>query len=216
LWIVPLLIISTIPNASVQAQRFAIAGRGGTLGLGGDLIVNVLPDLNGRFGAAFFDLSLNPEIDGIEYDFDLNLRTFPLSADWYPFDDSFHITAGIVINDTDTGLDARSNQNIMIGDHIYGAAELGTVRGDVSFNHVAPYIGIGWGNAFGREKRWGFMTDLGVAFIGSPEVSLSASGPIAGDPIFEDDIKQEEQDVEDDLEDFKIYPVLSLSLFFRF
>lgn len=81
---------------------------------------------------------------------------------------------------------------------------------------MAPYVGIGWGNAFGRSRRWGFVTDLGVAFTGSPDVALSATGTLASDPGFRADLAREEADLEDDLEDFKIYPVFSANLYFRF
>ena len=206
-------ILSTVP---AQAAGLAVSGRSGTLGLGGELNVDLLVDLNARFGATFFSLDFDEEFDDVEYDLDIDLQNFPLSLDWYPFDDSFHLTGGIIINDSNIRLDATPLGEVTIGDNTYTAGELGRLRGEADFNQVAPYVGIGWGNAFGSDRRWGFMTDLGIAFIGSPDVSLSATGTIAGDPVFADDIEEEEQEIEDDLEHFKIYPVLSLSLFFRF
>lgn len=216
LCMVLLLVAAFSSSLSADTGRLAIAGRSGTIGLGGELIVNILPQVNGRFGATFFDLSLDGEISDVEYDFDLDLLTFPLTIDWYPFDAPFHISAGVILNETEVGLDTRSHASLDIGGTTYSATDLGELCGDVSFNHVAPYIGIGWGNAFGREKRWGLISDFGVAFIGSADVSLSATGPIASDPTFMANLAAEEKEIEDDMSHFKIYPVLSISLFFRF
>jgi hypothetical protein len=211
-----LLVGLTAQAALAEYGGLAIGGRSGTLGLGGELAANVLPDLNGRFGVTFFDLSLNGTFSGVEYDFDLDMLTYPITVDWYPFQNAFHVSAGIIINETDVDLGARPDTTITIGDTTYLASEVGTLSGDVSYRRVAPYIGIGWGNAFGKEKRWGVVGDFGIAFIGSPDVSLSASGPIASQPAFQSDLAQEQDDLEDDLSDFNIYPVFSVSFFFRF
>jgi hypothetical protein len=77
-------------------------------------------------------------------------------------------------------------------------------------------VGIGWGNAFGKEKRCGILSDLGVAFIGRPHVSIAATGPIATDPTFQSNLNQEEDDVRHELSRIRFYPVISVSLFFRF
>jgi hypothetical protein len=202
--------------ASADSARLAAAARVGTLGLGGDLMVNVLPDLNLRLGAGCFDLSFSSEVTNVEYDVDLDLLTFPLLLDWYPFDNKFHLSAGIVLNRTEVDLDGRYNGTVTIGDRTYTAEEIGTLSGDLSFRDVAPYIGIGWGNAFGKRGHWGIVTDLGVAFVGSADVALSASGPLADDPAFAAHLAREKKDLKDKADRLKIYPVLSANLYFRF
>ena len=56
----------------------------------------------------------------------------------------------------------------------------------------------------------GFFLDAGVAFHGTPEVELSATGPIASDPTFQSDLRLEESDIDDDASSVKVYLVLSL------
>jgi len=213
-----LLAACLTPAAWSQSGRLALAAKAGTLGLGGELSVNVLTDLNCRFGATVLDVGFDSQVADIDYDFDLDLQAFPLMVDWYPFDDAFHISAGIILNETDIGLDAEYAGLVTIGNVTYPGNQVGILSGDLSFDPVAPYIGIGWGNAFGSRRRWGFMTDFGVAFIGSPDVSLTATGPlaVAADPAFLANLAREQEDLEDDLSDFKVYPVLSVSLFLRF
>ncbi|HPC95570.1 MAG TPA: hypothetical protein PLU87_11540 [Sedimentisphaerales bacterium] len=201
---------------SSDSGRLAIAARSGTLGLGGDVMVNVLPDVNVRLSVGFFGLDFDGEVEDVEYDFDLDLLTFPLVVDWYPFENRFHLSAGVILNQTEAALTGRYDGTIEIGDETYTSDEIGALSGEVSFRDVAPYVGIGWGNAFGKARRWGFITDLGVAFTGSPDVALSASGPLADDPTFLANLAREEDDVQDQADKFKIYPVLSANLYFRF
>lgn len=212
------ILLSSIPlAASADTGRLAIAARSGTLGLGGDVMINVLPEVNVRLGVGYFDLSFDGKVNDVEYDFDLDLLTFPLMLDWYPFSGrQFHVSGGIILNQTEASMDGRYNDTLQIGDETYTADEIGMLSGDLSFRDVAPYIGIGWGNAFGKERRWGFMTDLGVALVGSPNVSLSATGTLADDPTFRENLAREEDELQDEADKFKIYPVLSANLYFRF
>ena len=207
------VLLAALP-LSADPGRLAIAGRAGTLGLGGDVMINILPDLNLRLGVGALDLVVRgvPRVG----DFELDLLTFPVTLDWYPFDDKFYVSAGVVFNETDVTLDASYSGTVDIGGTTYTAAEVGVLSGGLGFENVAPYIGIGWGNAFGRSRRWGFLADLGVAFTGSPDVALSATGTLAADPTFRANLERERADIEEDLEDFKIYPVLSMNLYFRF
>jgi hypothetical protein len=66
------------------------------------------------------------------------------------------------------------------------------------------------------DKKWGFYCDFGVAFTESPDVSLAANGTLAANPAFQANLAQERQKIEDDLEPFEFYPVLSLGIFYRF
>ncbi len=199
-----------------QSERLAVGAMGGTLGLGGELTVRVLSDINARVGGGFLDFDISGECADIEYDFSLDMLAFPVRVDWYPFETSFHVSTGIVLNHTDANLRNKADATLTIGGTPYRVEDFGTLSGDISFNKVAPYIGIGWGNAFGKSRRWGFISDLGVAYTGSPNVALSATGLLASDPGFQADLAREQADFQDDLGRFKFYPVLSATLYFRF
>jgi len=210
------ILLAATLTAGADPGRIAIAGRAGTLGLGGDLMINLLTDLNLRIGVGAFAFDYDDEWSDVEYDFEFDMLTFPMTLDWYPFDDKFHVSGGIVLNETDVDLDSTYRGTVEIDGTTYTAGEVGVLSGNFGFDNVAPYIGIGWGNAFGKSRRWGFVTDLGVAFIGSPDVKLSATGTLASDPTFRSHLAREEADLKDDLEDLKIYPVFSANLYFRF
>ena len=85
-----------------------------------------------------------------------------------------------------------------------------------------PYLGIGWGNTTRGQRRLYYSFDLGVAFHGSPDVDLDVQGIIAD--VAREEASQElrtflaneEEKLEDELEDFDIFPVVSFGLSYRF
>ena len=215
LWLV-LVVLLCYATGCADTGQWAISAKGGTLGLGGELTHRIATDINTRVGFNMLDYSFDDDVAGIDYDFGLHLRSFSALVDWHIFDGPFRITGGVLPMNNEFDLEAFVNQNITIGDNIYTAAEAGTLSGRVDIQGLAPYIGIGWGNPVGRGRRWGFYSDIGVAFASAPDVVLRSNGTMAGDPTFQIDLAKEERDIEDDLDDLEIYPVLSLGLYIRF
>lgn len=68
---------------------------------------------------------------------------------------------------------------------------------------------MGWGG--GAGSGWSFFADLGVLFQGEPEVSYRATGAVA-----QVDIEREKRQIEDDLDEYKLFPVLSVGVAYRF
>ena len=193
----------------------AIAGKAGTLGYGGELTTAIRSDVNARFGINTLDLDFYGDIADIDYDFGLDLQSFSVLADWFVFDGPLRVTGGLVSVDHELDLSASGSSGELegIGDGTYDWADVGVLSGKASVDGVAPYIGIGWGNILDKDKRWGFYSDLGIIFTQSPDVTLSATG---APPGLAADLERERKDVEEDLEPFRYYPVLSVGLFIRF
>jgi hypothetical protein len=210
------IVLSTCGNARATLDEWAIAAKAGTLGLGGDLTTNLIPLVNLRAGVQWLGFSFDKEFGDTEYNVDLDLLHPLILVDWHPFSGAFRVSGGLLFTGGDMRLRATPTESVEVGGVLYTAEEVGRLRADVDFRPVAPYIGIGWGNSLDRKGRWGLATDLGVAFTGSPDVDLSATGPIATDPTFQARLAEEERDIQDDLDVFRIYPVLSISLFYRF
>ncbi len=209
-------IMITGPLAGADEGRFAIAGKAGTLGLGGEASVNIFEDFNFRAGFGTFSFDYDNSINEIDYNFKVDLSTVPLMLDWYPFHDAFHLTGGVILNNSNVDFTGSSSTTVTVGDQTYSAQEAGTLRGNVDFNRLAPYLGIGWGNPFRQGNRWGLLCDVGAAYTGSPDVSLHATGTYANDPIFRSNLAKEERDIQNKVDKYKWYPVLSVSLYFRF
>ena len=218
--VILLLILSILLSCGAgctDSGRFAGSGKVSTLGYGGEFTGAVTSNVNARVGLNALDLDFDDkEVDDIEYDLEIELRSFSALVDWYVFNDSFRISGGIISMNHALDLDARPTTNEQIGDTSYTPAEIGTLSGSVDVQDIAPYVGIGWGNPLTHDKRWGFTCDVGVAFINSPDVSLSANGSKASNPAFRADMAKEREEIEDDWDSFKYYPVLAVSFFYRF
>jgi len=214
-----LLIVSVVLSCGAgcaDSGGLAISGKAGTLGLGGELTTAITSNVNARVGLNTLDFDYDDEFDNVEYDVGLGFSSFSALVDWYLFDSSFRISGGLISMDHTLDLDATPSESVDIGDGTYTPAQIGTLSGDVDIDGVAPYIGIGWGDPMDPDKRWGFYCDFGVAFTDSPDVSLAANGTLASDPTFQANLAKERREIEDDLEPFKFYPVLSLGIYFRF
>ncbi len=214
-----LLILSVLLSCVIgcaDSGGLAISGKAGTLGLGGELGTAITSGVNARVGVNALSFDYEGEAEDVEYDVGVDLLSFPALLDWHPFSGPFRISAGALLNRNEIDLRARPTTREEIGDREYEPAEIGTLSGDVDFDDIAPYLGIGWGNPLDRDRRWGFFCDFGVVYMGSPHVTLSANGTLASDPTFQADLAREEDDIKDKVNRYRFYPVISIGLFFRF
>jgi hypothetical protein len=196
---------------SAAADGFGLGVKAGTLGLGVEGTFGLSERVNLRAGINHYSLSRDETASDIHYDGDLDLQSGAVLLDWHPFAGTFRLSAGLMYNKNSLNLTAAPTSPQQIGGTTYTPAQIGTLTGDVTFKKSAPYAGLGWGNA-ARHGRLGFSFELGALFQGSPKVSLSASGGA----VSQADLASEAQQAEADLKDFKIYPVISFGLSFRF
>ncbi len=200
-----------------HAEGVSVGVKGGTLGVGPEIGFTFSKYLGARVGFNYLPFSFSGEKGDVEYDFDLNLQSVSGILDFHPFKNAFRISGGIFYNGNN--LDAKgkpSSGMFKIGDHKYPAALVGNLKGDIDFNDFAPYCGIGVDTTFGKSKNFGIMLEVGVLFQGSPDVTLSSEGPLSGNPLFQRDLAKEEKKLEDDLNNFKFYPVISIGATYRF
>ena len=192
-----------------------IAGRAGTLGIGVEATQSLVPRINVRGGINWFNYSFDGTESGVSYKIDLKLKSFSALVDLHPFPlVGFRLTGGIVFNSN--GLKMVSDQisgTIDVGGTTYPTGDVGNLNGAVDFASTAPYFGIGWGNA--ANSRIGLAIDLGFALQGSPQVELGATGRLATDTSFQSSLRQEEQQLENDISGFKYYPVIAIGISFK-
>ena len=214
----------TLSTAQAQTRSeghawpgFAVGVKVGTLGLGADLSLPIVPDrLNLRLSGNYLNYSYDGTADDIDYEFKLDFKTATLLVDWHPFANNFRISAGVVRNDSKVKLDGTPTDEVTIGDHDYPPELVGTLTGQLDFKDVAPYIGIGFGNAIGPyEQTWSFVFDFGV-IIQTFDATLQSDGPLSGNSTFQEDLKKQEKDLQDSLDPFKIYPVLQFGVAYHF
>ncbi len=202
------------------AQQIAVQPKVSTLGAGADLVLGLSPNLNARLGAQLFSHTRDLEQSDIKYEGTAELRSGNVLLDLYPAAaGAFRISGGALLSDN--SFTGRSNEDtiIEVNGVGYPVALVGVITAEVTANKVAPYLGIGFGNPLSPgARRWRFAVDIGAVYQGEPEVKLTATPflPIPLPASFERDLAAEEQDLQEELRQYKIYPVLSIGIGYRF
>lgn len=187
----------------------------GTLGIGPEVGYRFSPRFGIRANAGWFSWDDDFEVDDIDYNGKLKLNSYGLMADVYPFGERFRISVGARINDNKVKLRATPSEPVTVGDRTYTPQEIGTLAGDVTANDVTPALTIGYGGKLARGLAVGI--EAGALFQGRPEVgTLTATGLLADNPQFQEDLRREIEEIEDDIEKYKVYPVLQLTISYRF
>ena len=188
----------------------------GSTGVGGDLTVGLTENLNIRAGIAYFTWTQEDVGGGNDKkDFKLDLLNVPITLDWHPISgNGFRISAGVMFNNDRGEISAKSGQTVSINDRDYVVSSL---NGTVDFNKIGPYLGIGYGNAADTSAHWHFSSDLGVVFVGAPNVTLAATAlNPAEQPALNADVEQQRQKYSDDAKPFQVYPVVSFGVSYTF
>jgi len=212
------LLIAVSAHAEIAAYAKA-----GTLGIGGGIAASITDSINVR--GEYTALGVSPSnisTDDVTYKPDLDLRAGALLLDWHPFSGTFRLTGGLVANGNQLKVkgEPTAGSTYTVNGVTYTSAQIGSLDGKVDFSSTAPYLGVGWGNALDKAGHFTFLADIGVMFQGSPKVKLNAScgsavsasqcAQIAGN------VAAEEKKLEDEVSDYKYWPVLSLGVGYRF
>jgi hypothetical protein len=165
------------------------------------------------------------EIEGITYDSELRLQSFPLALDIYPWKNrSFRFTAGVLFNQNElTGRvpnPGTPGTRIFIGDQgrDYDVSDdLNGLNMKVDQDEFSPFLSVGGNFFLDRAKRWSITGELGVAYTGSPSATISIGNPTTVlSPDFQEDKAAEEKQLEDKMEDYKFYPIVKFGVNFSF
>jgi hypothetical protein len=198
------------------AEGRAIAIRAGALGLGVEYTHELTDRIAVRGGLNGSSLGFNDDRSGIHYDFDLVWDSLSVGIDFHPLKTAFRISGGILRNDNRLNAVSEPTTDIVVGDTTYTPEEVGTLRGRVSFDHTSPFVGVGWDWSRKKRRHFGMSFDLGVLDQGKPDVSLTGSGTLLGDPAFQADIEAERAQLADSLSGLDLVPYMSVGFVIRF
>ncbi len=218
--IVCLLTLTGMGTAFAAAGDVQVALKGGTLGIGAEVGIGLTDSLVLRGGANYLKFSFDSTIDQVDYNMEPELKNGSLLLDWHPFANGFRLTGGVYLNDNEINVDGTYRKDLIPSQYQQYAylTDQVHVKGTVDFNTVAPYAGLGWASNHGG-KGWGVAFDIGVMFQGEPNVSdLHAESPFGGENQSEviRFLDEQKKAIEDDLNEFRYYPVASLTLKYNF
>ncbi|HEX9691305.1 MAG TPA: hypothetical protein VGA22_04325 [Gemmatimonadales bacterium] len=214
--LVSALLVGAIGSAA-HAQSVGVGVKLGTLGIGGDLGVQLHQRIGVRGGIGFTPYTPAFTISEIKYTVDLPSPQITGMLDLFLVG-PLRLTGGILVSTPDVIVNADltgSTTQADVGGQTFTGSDVGVLTGVIINKDLAPYAGIGIGRVGG--KGFGFFMDIGVAFQGKPTVDLSASGgTLAGDPIFTAALDAEEGLVADAVDLVKYWPVVQLGFRYGF
>lgn len=201
------------------AQLFAInvTPEVSTLGYGLGAGFGITPLFGVRVAAHTGSYSRDLHKESIEYNGKLKLNNGGAILDVYPLTSGFRLSAGVFANSDKIDLASKPGQTITVNGVAYPSAAIGNVTGDVKFNKTSPYAGIGWGKK-PTGRGFGLTFDLGVLFQGSPKLRVQANpaNPALVPPSFNANLEAERAKTENDIKNYKYYPVVGIGFSFGF
>lgn len=208
-------------HAEAGTPDIGLYVKGGTLGIGIGVGVSITDTVSARLGYSTYKSSKVVSKTNVDYSGDLTLGGGEAMVDWHPLASGFRISGGLYFNRNKLTVHGQpSGGTFTFNGHTYTAAEIGTVNGDVKYKSVAPYLGLGWGDAAEKSAGFSFFGDAGVMFQGNPDATLHTQCG-AGVPALQcaqitADVAVEESDLNDKVSNTKFWPVLSVGVAYRF
>lgn len=214
---VSVLSLACVLALNAPAAELGASAKLGTLGFGADVCVGINAELGARLGVNIWSMTMpiNDEetAEAGEVEIELRLLSVPVFLDWHPKGGSFRVSGGLILNNNRIAVTADEDDLVDIGDDEYRITDL---SGEITFNALAPYIGIGFGNVIG-EGTVVFACDIGVMYQGSPHVTLNATANNAAiQEQLDEDLQKEEENLEDEAKSMVLYPVLNAGVLVRF
>lgn len=207
--------IAIAAPAIAQESRWSVGLIGGTLGIGPQVAFRPSTLFGVRANAGFLSVSRDEEVDDIEYDGELNLESYGAMVDWFPFGGGLRISLGGRVNDTETDLDGSPTTSVTVGNTTYTPQQIGRLSGTVTTDDFVPMLTIGYGGTLAEGFTLG--AEIGVLWQGEPEIgNLRATGLLASSAQLQADIEREEREIEDELSDYDLWPILQIEFLYRF
>jgi hypothetical protein len=213
-YLLGLVTFGLVVSTEAAAENHAIGGRVGLLGVGVEYSYRLNDRITVRGGLNGSGLSFDETESGIAYTFDLDFDSLYAGVDIHPLKGKFRVSVGALQNDNGLSATGLLVQNVTVGDTTYQASDVGSLYGRIGFDSMAPYLGFGWD--WLHDKKVGLALDIGVLSQGSPTVTLGATGPIADNPDFIEDLATERAELQQSLDDLDLYPYAMFGFVVRF
>jgi hypothetical protein len=186
---------------------FSISAELGTTGAGGSVGWRFSDLLGVHAGMDYFNWSGSAKIEDITYNVKVQPLTETVALDIYPWErHSFHVSVGIMVDQSELTGSASGAYALN------GRTYTGTLDLNIRPQPVNAYLSIG-GNLFyfDHAHHWAMFGELGVAYVGDAQVSLSASDPAATLAV-----ANEQNKIEDSRKHFPFWPILKLGVTYSF
>jgi len=212
-----LAVLALLASGSAAAD-FGVGVKASTLGLGLEGRWDPpVPWFDLRAGINRYDFDDDGGFAGINYDATLALDSYYLTGNFKIPLSPFRFTVGAFSNGNEMQMASR-DALINIGGAVFDTSTIGTITSVTSFDETAPYAGVGFDfELFGKA---GLNLDFGVLWQGDPFVTFEVENfnslSAAEQALLTSAIETERTELEDDMSDFKAWPVVSLAFVYNF
>jgi hypothetical protein len=158
-----------------------------------------------------YGLSKTPTSSGvaISYSGNLNLVSLETLADWHPLESTFRVS-GLVYNNNNLTM-MPSLGNVSMGGDPYTEEAGQSTKATIGFSKVVPNLGLVGGRT-PKSSGLSFTNDIGIMFQGSPKTIATTN--FAG--VTAAEINKANSDLNSSLNNFKIYPFISIGVGYTF
>lgn len=187
-----------------------------TRGVGVEYSTHLEDNWRARLGFNSLNLRRDFTPRNTTYDTDIKLRTVSVIADYFPSDNGFTLSGGLIYNLTKIGLEAKLDSQTAG----LPLDQTGAIRGTINFKRLNPYFSIGWRST--DLHGWSWSTEIGAFYQQKRIIDLTAARclPQARVGSFCGQVNQhlagEKAAIEKDLNDFEWYPVFSIGVAYQF
>lgn len=205
------------PDAGAAAGPVALGALAGTTGAGAEAGIGLGERASLRISHTVLSGAGSVTWRGLPYEVDASMGWTSVLLDLHPSGGSFRLSGGAAFSSGDMGVAIDTRSPVELGGRVWSPGEVGAVRGTVSMDPVAPYLGIGFDGAGWPGGGLGLSTDFGIV-LQSYSVELRHEGgslPMGMEQELANALEGEEDSVENDLNGVGVYPVIRVSLALR-
>jgi hypothetical protein len=207
--------------ATPAFSQIGVAIRAGTLGPGVNIAYGISDKLAVRATGSYLTYTHTESIDeevSVDIEGDATVGAIGVLLDFHPFGNFFRLSGGVTANLFEVNGNGLPTESYCFGDENGGVCDgklfapnrLGSFGATLAYSSaVAPYAGIGFGRVAGK-RRIGLLLDMGALYTGSPELDLQGTGLLAPTAS-----EEQEANLNEGIQSFKWYPVLSFGIAIR-
>jgi len=185
-----------------------------TLGPGIEGIKSINPNWNARLGFSFLPFQVNRQLAVSNLNLDISAKNrlggINLQGDFF-FKPWFYFTGGLLVDLVHSKVFVTLTDTVEYGNISITPDQVGDLTARVRPGWVvAPFLGIGFGNAMPLNRKVWFNIELGAIYHGKPHFRLEANGMI--NPTASE---ENEKALRTAFKGYRFYPLFSAQVNYR-
>jgi hypothetical protein len=204
-------------SAQDSLQGLAVGFHSGTTGVG----------LDATLGLNKY-VAVRGSLDGLIINHDATWGNIPYKGKWkgvtggvfadiHPLNNSLMLTAGAYEGSRSATIVSTPTGPVTIKKFTFTPAQMGSLQGGASMQHLQPFVGAGFNNTFRTKSRWSINAVVGAAYGGSPKVTLtSVGGQFSTMPMVQQWVTDQQTIITNAVHNYKFYPVATMGVSYRF